>query len=24
CTQCGARLEPGARFCSSCGAPVKR
>lgn len=24
CTQCGGRLKPGDRFCSSCGAPVKR
>ena len=22
CTKCGHRNEPGARFCSSCGAPV--
>lgn len=22
CTQCGAALKPGARFCSSCGQPV--
>ena len=24
CTQCGTRLNDGDRFCSSCGAPVKR
>ncbi len=23
CTQCGAHLEPGQRFCSDCGAPVE-
>lgn len=23
CTQCGARLKPGARFCGSCGAPTE-
>ncbi|HEY0161654.1 MAG TPA: PspC domain-containing protein [Edaphobacter sp.] len=22
CTRCGSKLEPTARFCSSCGAPV--
>jgi hypothetical protein len=24
CTECGTRLAPGARFCSQCGAPVRR
>ena len=24
CTQCGARLEPGSRFCVNCGAPVTK
>ncbi|NOZ26461.1 MAG: zinc-ribbon domain-containing protein [Chloroflexi bacterium] len=23
CTQCGAKIKPGARFCTSCGAPVR-
>lgn len=23
CTNCGARLQPGARFCTSCGTPVE-
>lgn len=23
CVACRARLEPGARFCSNCGAPVQ-
>ena len=22
CTQCGAKLEPSAKFCSGCGAPA--
>ena len=24
CTQCGAKLEPGSRFCVNCGAPVAK
>lgn len=24
CAKCGAKLETGARFCSSCGAPVAK
>lgn len=24
CTRCGSKLDPSARFCSSCGAPVSQ